>query len=197
MSGGFQNIDPHPLTTRRVGGRTRKGEREWGVSSSEDARHCSVLNIYKYFVLHGIPCLYLHTPGLFHTQRMSGRISSLKLSFKKKKTPFSCYLSFLKGIPCFYWQAPELFHTYRMSGRISSWHAYISIRLNATIGYSIYKLRLHGRRGGGGRPHPVHLERHRYKIGLQHNNFYCCCFFVRCADLLLCYTVFWGAIIFE
>jgi hypothetical protein len=49
---------PHPLTARRVyppafgagGGHTRLGERGWGVKSSEDARHCSVLYICKYFV---------------------------------------------------------------------------------------------------------------------------------------------------
>jgi hypothetical protein len=32
------------------GGHTRWGERGWGVNSSEDARHCSVLYICKYFV---------------------------------------------------------------------------------------------------------------------------------------------------
>ncbi len=56
---------PHPLTARRActppppafgegGGHTRWGlERGWGVNSSEDARHCSVFYICKYFV--GIP----------------------------------------------------------------------------------------------------------------------------------------------
>jgi hypothetical protein len=59
MSGVFRNIDPHPLTARRVctfgagGEHTRWVERGWGVNSSEDARHCSVLYIHvcKYFVL--------------------------------------------------------------------------------------------------------------------------------------------------
>jgi hypothetical protein len=32
------------------GGHTRCVERGWGVNSSEDARHCSVLFICKYFV---------------------------------------------------------------------------------------------------------------------------------------------------
>ncbi len=32
------------------GGHTRWVERGWGVNSSEDARHCSVLYICKYFV---------------------------------------------------------------------------------------------------------------------------------------------------
>jgi hypothetical protein len=40
------------------GGHTCWVERGWGVNSSEDARHCSVLYICKYFVLnpvHGFP----------------------------------------------------------------------------------------------------------------------------------------------
>ncbi len=62
MSGVFQNIDyTHPLTARRVctspaigggGGHTRWVERGWGVNILEDARHCSVLFICKYFVIH-------------------------------------------------------------------------------------------------------------------------------------------------
>jgi hypothetical protein len=61
MSGVFQNIDPppphHPASVyppdfgAGVRTRTRWVERGWGVNSSEDARHCSVLRIYKYFVL--------------------------------------------------------------------------------------------------------------------------------------------------
>jgi hypothetical protein len=60
MSGVFQNINPHHLTARRVcipppllvrGGYTRWVERGWGVNILEDARHCSVLYIRKYFVL--------------------------------------------------------------------------------------------------------------------------------------------------
>jgi hypothetical protein len=54
MSVVFRNIDPHHLTALRVhvppppafgagGGHTRWVERGWGVNSSEDARHCSVL----------------------------------------------------------------------------------------------------------------------------------------------------------
>jgi hypothetical protein len=61
MSGVFRKIDPHPLTAWRVctpspqafsagGGHTRWLERGWGVNSSEDARHYSVLYICKYFV---------------------------------------------------------------------------------------------------------------------------------------------------
>jgi hypothetical protein len=59
MSGVFRNIDTHPLTDRRVctppafgagGGHTRWFERGWGVNSSKDARHCSVLYICQYFV---------------------------------------------------------------------------------------------------------------------------------------------------
>ncbi len=57
-SGVFRNIDPHPLTARRVctvyppafgagEGHTRWVERRWGL---EDARHCSVLYICKDFV---------------------------------------------------------------------------------------------------------------------------------------------------
>jgi hypothetical protein len=53
---------PPPLTAQRMcvpprlwcgGGHTRWVERGRGVSSSEDAIHCSVLYICKYFVLHG------------------------------------------------------------------------------------------------------------------------------------------------
>jgi hypothetical protein len=55
MSGVFQNIDPHPLTARRVctpafgagGGHTRWAERGWGVNIMEDARHCSVPTLHS------------------------------------------------------------------------------------------------------------------------------------------------------
>jgi hypothetical protein len=60
MSGVFQILTPHPLTARLVctpppafgtrGGHTRWVERGWGVNILEDARHCSVLYIRKYFV---------------------------------------------------------------------------------------------------------------------------------------------------
>ncbi len=59
MSGVFRNIDhppPHrpvsvyPPAFGAVGGHTRWVERGWGVNNSEDARHCSVLYICKYFV---------------------------------------------------------------------------------------------------------------------------------------------------
>jgi hypothetical protein len=59
MSGVFQNIDPppphrpvsvYPSAFSAGGGHTRQGERGWGVNILEDARHCSVLNICKYFV---------------------------------------------------------------------------------------------------------------------------------------------------
>jgi hypothetical protein len=54
MSGVFRIIDPHPLTAFGAGGgHTRWVERgcRWGVNSSEDAKHCSVLYyICKYFV---------------------------------------------------------------------------------------------------------------------------------------------------
>jgi hypothetical protein len=60
MSGVFQNIDPPPhhrlpsMTPPPFGasgGHTRWVERGCGVNSSEDARHCSVLYICKYFVM--------------------------------------------------------------------------------------------------------------------------------------------------
>jgi hypothetical protein len=62
MSGVFRKLTPlpSPLTDRRVrvppafgagGGHNRWMERGWGVNSSEDARHCSVLYICKYFLL--------------------------------------------------------------------------------------------------------------------------------------------------
>jgi hypothetical protein len=59
MSGVFRNINPpppHPLASvysRAFGAgvkHTRWVERWWGVNSSEDASHCSVLYICKYFV---------------------------------------------------------------------------------------------------------------------------------------------------
>jgi hypothetical protein len=53
MSGVFQNIDPPPPQRPAFfakGGHTRWVERGWGVNSWEDARHCSVLYICKYFV---------------------------------------------------------------------------------------------------------------------------------------------------
>jgi hypothetical protein len=65
MPGVFQNIDPPPAPPHRPsnvtppppafgagGGHTRWVERGWGVNILEDARHCSVLYICKYFVVH-------------------------------------------------------------------------------------------------------------------------------------------------
>ncbi len=55
MTGVFQQkiLTPHPLTDRRLWGEdTLAGWRGGGgVNSSEDARHCSVLYISKYFVV--------------------------------------------------------------------------------------------------------------------------------------------------
>ncbi len=57
MSGVLRNIDPppmasvyHPPAFGAGGGHTRWVERGWGVNSSEDDIHCSVLYICKYFV---------------------------------------------------------------------------------------------------------------------------------------------------
>jgi hypothetical protein len=61
MSGVFRTIDPTPPHRPACvyppppafgagGGHTRWVERGWGVNSWEDARHCSVLYICKYFV---------------------------------------------------------------------------------------------------------------------------------------------------
>jgi hypothetical protein len=57
MSGVFKNIDPPPphrpvsvYAFGTGGGHTRWVERGWGVNILEDARHCSVLYICKYFV---------------------------------------------------------------------------------------------------------------------------------------------------
>jgi hypothetical protein len=56
MSGVFQNIDPPPPSPPgecafgEGGGHTRWVERGVGVNILEDARHCSVLYIRKYFV---------------------------------------------------------------------------------------------------------------------------------------------------
>ncbi len=64
MSDVFRNIDPpppdrpasvDPSAFGAGGGHTRWVERRgWGVNSLEDARHCSVLYICKYFVVVGI-----------------------------------------------------------------------------------------------------------------------------------------------
>ena len=54
MSGVFRNIDPPPPHHRPAllrGEDTLAGWRGVGVNSSEDARHCSVLYICKYFVV--------------------------------------------------------------------------------------------------------------------------------------------------
>jgi hypothetical protein len=41
---------PPPPAFGAGGGHSRWVERRWGVNNSEDARHCSVLHICKYFV---------------------------------------------------------------------------------------------------------------------------------------------------
>jgi hypothetical protein len=60
MSNVFQNIDlPPPHRPASVylpafgagGGNTRWVKRGWGVNILEDARHCTVLYIRKYFVV--------------------------------------------------------------------------------------------------------------------------------------------------
>jgi hypothetical protein len=54
MFGVFLNINPPPPhRPPLVRGKDilAGGERGWGVKSSEDARHCSVLDICKYFVV--------------------------------------------------------------------------------------------------------------------------------------------------
>jgi hypothetical protein len=74
MSDVFQNIDPHPLSARRVcnpppsvreedtpaGSRLRGGGGGGGVNILEDARHCSILRIRKYFVLRNLASCLLH-----------------------------------------------------------------------------------------------------------------------------------------
>jgi hypothetical protein len=61
MAGVFRNIDPPPphrpasvlpptLVFGAGGVHTRWVEKGWGVNSSEDARHCSVLYICKYIL---------------------------------------------------------------------------------------------------------------------------------------------------
>jgi hypothetical protein len=51
MSGVFRNINPPPHHLWCGGGHTRWVEREWGVNSSEDARHCYVIYMCRYFVV--------------------------------------------------------------------------------------------------------------------------------------------------
>ncbi len=78
MSGVFRTIDPppphrpasvYPPSLVRGGGHIRWVERGWGVNSSEDAGHCSVLYICKYFVRRrqGINQLAICTSGLIFT----------------------------------------------------------------------------------------------------------------------------------
>jgi hypothetical protein len=60
MSVVFQILTPRPILPHRPiseyphlwcgGGHTRWAERGWVVNSSEDATHCSVLYMCKYFV---------------------------------------------------------------------------------------------------------------------------------------------------
>ncbi len=85
MSGVFRNIDPpgptpsppgecvHPAFGA-VGRHTRQVEREWGVNSSEDARHCSVFYICKYFVgsLHA-----RFTPNIVYSSFISAKSNIL------------------------------------------------------------------------------------------------------------------------
>jgi hypothetical protein len=44
-------VPPPPSAFGARGGHTRWAESGWGVNSSEDARHCSVLYICMYFVV--------------------------------------------------------------------------------------------------------------------------------------------------
>jgi hypothetical protein len=46
------------------GGHTRWLERGWEVNSSEEARHCSVLYIYKYFVAWIYPWMSTKSPSI-------------------------------------------------------------------------------------------------------------------------------------
>ncbi len=84
-------LTSHPLTARRVcvyppacgagGEHTRWVERGWGVNSSEDARHCSVLykRVCKYFVL---PPLSFQPPSPTHTTPYPAEKKSLVLRKK-------------------------------------------------------------------------------------------------------------------
>jgi hypothetical protein len=67
-------LNPHPLTARRVycvppsapafgagEGHSRWVERGWGVNSSEDSRHCSVLYLFKYFMGQQQQCQHPYT----------------------------------------------------------------------------------------------------------------------------------------
>jgi hypothetical protein len=75
-----ERLTPHPPLTALLvlppafgagGGHTRWVERGWGVNSSEDARHCSVLYICKYFVMYSIP--ERHKSSLELTSRFGDR----------------------------------------------------------------------------------------------------------------------------
>jgi hypothetical protein len=70
MPGVFQNIDPPPLTARRVCTSpplvrredTLAGGEGVGVNIMETAKHCSVLYIRKYFVTKLYKTIKLYTP---------------------------------------------------------------------------------------------------------------------------------------
>ncbi len=79
MSGVFRNIEPptpsppvecvYPPPRHWCGQKTHSLGGEgvgWGVSSSEDARHCSVLYICKYFVLWPLFCMWYFIGLAFH-----------------------------------------------------------------------------------------------------------------------------------
>jgi hypothetical protein len=94
-------LTPPPLTAFGAGGgHTRWVERGWGVNSSEDARHCSVLYICKYFVpfLHLPISLVVHRHNvqeyrvaLLWTQAGEACTQSWEHS-SKKRIPIALYI---------------------------------------------------------------------------------------------------------
>jgi hypothetical protein len=69
----------YPPAVGAGGGHTRWVEREWGVNSSEDARHCSVLYICKYFV--SLPNLKQGRVLIFVLDSILGSYSILGIDF--------------------------------------------------------------------------------------------------------------------
>jgi hypothetical protein len=56
MSASSEILPPPHLLTVRGEDTLARGRGGWGVNILEDARHCSVLCISKYFVVRAIPC---------------------------------------------------------------------------------------------------------------------------------------------
>jgi hypothetical protein len=107
------SVYPPPLPMVRGDGHTRWGERGWGINCSEDARHCSVLYICKYFVGYTIklPIFFVSysltvffNSGLFRKLPMLPMIFRLASYFQSSLLSSDYWKSGQIGILC-------IFHT--------------------------------------------------------------------------------------